>query len=293
MFDWTAEEDRQLYVFARQYSYNWDLVSHVFNSVTKKGHLKGDERLPWDCFDRWNKKFGQPPAPQSGSSGSSTSNANGATASSVPAAGPENGSMQTSKNRRTSTASSQPPSAGLQSSTGPAAGALVVAAAPTPAAKKPEVSKAQLRHTLMVEATRKSQNRRAAQQKAQLPPAVRKVSLNAHESHNQSYYPGLSALDLSKLKAERERQHLEEIRKREQTKMYQQAQAAAMAQQQLMQLQAQGQPIPPQLQMQAQQRNGIPMQVGFPSIVEPRFLLGRMPGGPSYVRYLPLIGIYP
>ena len=75
-----------------------------------------------------------------------------------------------------------------------------------------------------------------------IPPAVRKVNLNAHETHNQPFHPNLSALDLSKLKAERERAQLEELRKREQQKMYQQAQAAAMAQQQQQQqMQAQAQ----------------------------------------------------
>jgi hypothetical protein len=73
------------------------------------------------------------------------------------------------------------------------------------------------------------------------------VNLNSHESHNQPYHPGLTALDLLKMKAERERQQMEETRKREQARMYQQAQAAAMAQQhQLAQQQQRG-----QMQMQA------------------------------------------
>lgn len=64
-----------------------------------------------------------------------------------------------------------------------------------------------------------------------LPPVVRKVNLSSHESHTQPYHPGLTALDLLKMKAERERQQMEETRKREQTRAYQHAQAAAMAQQ--------------------------------------------------------------
>lgn len=62
-------------------------------------------------------------------------------------------------------------------------------------------------------------------------PAVRKVNLSSHESHTQPYQPGLTAMDLAKIKADRERLQMEEARKMQQQRMYSQAQAAAMAQQ--------------------------------------------------------------
>lgn len=80
----------------------------------------------------------------------------------------------------------------------------------------------------------------------------RKVNLAAHETHNQPYYPNITALDLSRLKTERERAQLEEMRKRDQAKMYQQVQQAAMAQQHLQARQAQAQAAQAQAQALAQ-----------------------------------------
>ena len=77
-------------------------------------------------------------------------------------------------------------------------------------------------------------------------PAVRKVNLSGHETHNHPLHPGLGALDLIKLKAEKERQQLEDSRAREQQRIFQQQQAVNMAQQQ-------------QQMAQMQQRAGMPM----------------------------------
>ena len=80
---------------------------------------------------------------------------------------------------------------------------------------------------------------------ADLPPAIRKVNLTAHETHNQPIHASLTALDLSRIRMERERVQMEEARKRDQQRMYQQAQAAAMVQQ----------------QQQAAGRGGMPLQM--------------------------------
>ena len=268
--DWSPEEDRQLFIFTRQYSFNWDLVAHIFNSATKRS--KGDERLPWDCFDRWNKKFAPPtPTPTTAALPASAvlpPAAANAPANAAPAPSPvpgtpalpgapvvaSPGQSQLPPHKRDRRVSSTAVS-------GPAAGV------PTPTvavARKPEMAKSMIRHISMVEATKKLQKRREIQQKqskyacpssltaadhlcrVDIPPAVRKVNLNSHESHNQPYHPGLTALDLLKMKAERERIQMEETRKREQARMYQQAQAAAMAQQHQM--------------AQAAQRGQMPMQ---------------------------------
>lgn len=159
-FDWTVEDDRQLYTFVRQYSYNWDLVAHVFNGATKRP--KTDERLPWDCFDRWNKKFVQPsqqPLPQSGSSqivqsaqGQAAQNQNPNSGSPAQIQPPHMQINPNKKDRRASTSGNHPSSAGLTPSS-----------IATP--KKADISKAQIRHNCMVEATRKVQRRREALQK--------------------------------------------------------------------------------------------------------------------------------
>ena len=85
---------------------------------------------------------------------------------------------------------------------------------------------------------------------ADLPPAIRKVNLTAHETHNQPIHASLTAMDLSRIRMERERVQMEEARKRDQQRMYQQAQAAAMVQQQQ---QAAGRGgMPPQMPMNIQ-----------------------------------------
>ena len=44
------------WLLTRQYSYNWTAIAEVFNGSTVR--VPTDRRLPWDVYDRWNKKFG-------------------------------------------------------------------------------------------------------------------------------------------------------------------------------------------------------------------------------------------
>lgn len=89
-------------------------------------------------------------------------------------------------------------------------------------------------------------------------PPVRKVNLSAHETHSQPYYPNVSAIELAKMKAEKERAAMEEHRKREQAKLMTQAAQQAQqqqllaAQQQLQARQNQGQALTPGQQAGAQ-----------------------------------------
>lgn len=284
--EWTPEDDQRLYILARQYSTNWDLVAHVFNTATRRP--KTDERLAWDCFDRWTKRWGpQPVPPQPGSAASQGGSQllSASTSSQLqPGLAPPSAALP---------AAAPAPAASTKKdkkSAASAAAAQAAQAAPlTAATKPPEMSRAQLRRAVMLEATKKAQKKREAHLKASrwpvtitrelcghdgrgvrshahddidlhhadILPAVRKVNLSAHETHNQPIVP-LSALDLSKLKAERERAQLEELRKREQAKLYQQAQQAAMAQQQQqMQAQAQAQQRGVQLPQGVSTRGGV------------------------------------
>lgn len=53
---WLPEEDVRLLQLQRQYGLNWPLIAEVFNSSTQRPN--SDHRLPWDCFDRWDRLVG-------------------------------------------------------------------------------------------------------------------------------------------------------------------------------------------------------------------------------------------
>ena len=168
--DWTPEEDRQLFIFTKQYSFNWDLVAHIFNSATKRS--KGDERLPWDCFDRWNKKFAPPtPTPTTATLPASATApqaaANASASAAVPSPAPGTPIAPTASGHPASPGQVPPHKRDRRISStavaGPAAG--VPAPTVTSVARKPEMPKSMIRHISMVEATKKMQKRREIQQK--------------------------------------------------------------------------------------------------------------------------------
>jgi len=160
--DWTPEEDRQLFVFARQYSFNWDLIASVFNDATHRPQC--DARLPWDCYDRWHKKYAPlpTPAPTTGLTPALPSGATAGTPASAGAAGAQQGPgqmaqqqaqaqaglAQNKKDKRASSATLAPP-----------------ATTPTAAKKPDQLSKAQIRHMCIIEATKKAQKKRELQMK--------------------------------------------------------------------------------------------------------------------------------
>jgi len=53
---WLPEEDGRLLQLQRQYGLNWPLIAEVFNNSTQRP--SSDHRLPWDCFDRWDRLVG-------------------------------------------------------------------------------------------------------------------------------------------------------------------------------------------------------------------------------------------
>jgi chromatin modification-related protein VID21 len=54
--EWEENEDAVLHELVQDYPYNWTLISDLFNS--SRITISTDERSPWDCYDRWNHKFG-------------------------------------------------------------------------------------------------------------------------------------------------------------------------------------------------------------------------------------------
>ncbi|POS84355.1 hypothetical protein EPUL_003962, partial [Erysiphe pulchra] len=58
---WTWDEDKELKVLVRDYTYNWSLISSILTSKSKSGLATGAERrTPWECFERWIELEGLP-----------------------------------------------------------------------------------------------------------------------------------------------------------------------------------------------------------------------------------------
>lgn len=53
---WAPEEDALIESLYREYGNHWNLIADVFNSRIVRP--TADNRLPWDCYDRWNRRVG-------------------------------------------------------------------------------------------------------------------------------------------------------------------------------------------------------------------------------------------
>lgn len=158
--EWTAEEDRQLFIFARQYSFNWDLIASVFNDATHRP--KCDERLPWDCYDRWHKKYAPLPTPATGQASNTPAlPATGALPASTNASGTQSPGQMAQAQAQAQTSLQQQP----QKKEKRAASASLAPAPAVPVPKKSELSRAQIRHMSIIEATKKAQKKREMMQK--------------------------------------------------------------------------------------------------------------------------------
>lgn len=56
---WLNDDDVVLQRLCQIYPFNWQLISDAFN--TSRRTLSIDRRSPWDCFQRWNKKWNPKP----------------------------------------------------------------------------------------------------------------------------------------------------------------------------------------------------------------------------------------
>jgi len=53
---WSTDEDSLLKTLVDRYPNNWLLVADSFNS--SRVTISTDKRSPWECFERWNSRFG-------------------------------------------------------------------------------------------------------------------------------------------------------------------------------------------------------------------------------------------
>lgn len=56
LVQWDETDDALLERLILEYPSNWDLIADVFNSA--RGTIPTDKRTAWDCYERWDKKFG-------------------------------------------------------------------------------------------------------------------------------------------------------------------------------------------------------------------------------------------
>lgn len=177
---WTAEEDRRLTAIARQYNYNWNLIAHVFNVNTKR--IASDERLPWDCYRRFESQFMEPMKSMAPQPPQKAQQADTPTSAQVPLSALPNGvelpqsailpnGQAMSEDAATPASASAPNSKkGRRESTNALIasvnGVLPPALIASTNAAPPGPSKVQLRRAAILEATKKTQKKREASQKA-------------------------------------------------------------------------------------------------------------------------------
>lgn len=229
---WSPEEDALLKRLADKYPNNWSLVTDVFNS--SRVAIPFDRRMPWECFERWNTKFGGircgPLHPEVNSPAAA------AEGTPPPVASSSQAQMTTrGVKRHASTSVSQNQNTGLISS---------------------DMLKRR-RHTLMYETIRKVAKKREIAQKASMN---QRKSSNVHDTHSQfNKMPKLTPAELSRMKADKEaRDHQEML-------MARRRHEELTRQQQLrMQAAAQGQ-APAAVAAQPQQANGTARLVQQPA----------------------------
>jgi chromatin modification-related protein VID21 len=160
--DWTPEEDRQLFIFARQYSFNWDLIASVFNDATHRP--QSDARLPWDCYDRWHKKYAPLPTPASVTA-ATPALPSGAAAATPATAGPVNGQQAPGQMAQQQAQAQAGLAQNKKDKRSGSATLALSAATPNTVRKPDQLSRAQIRHMCIIEATKKAQKKRELQMK--------------------------------------------------------------------------------------------------------------------------------
>jgi len=305
--EWEENEDAVLHELVQDYSYNWTLIADLFNS--SRITISTDERSPWDCYDRWNHKFG-PASKEAEATGAITAGAEGAKSAiktgTTPSAVPTPTAPTPSNGAPSASGEPQPPlSPGAQRRDAKAAKLA-----------KFEGSKKKVRIMCLREAMRRIQKRRDLVNKK---PANPRNVVNVHESH----HPYLSdnriqptPQELSAIQHENLRLHqaqMEQLRNMENQRRMQaqQAQRQAQAQAGRMQLQMQqqaaqnsGAPTPQQAQQlqqvaqlqqaqQAQLAGRLQTQMSEPSQQPngmPMTATNSQPGAPMQMQARPVVG---
>ncbi|KAL7411354.1 hypothetical protein BDY24DRAFT_136851 [Mrakia frigida] len=185
---WQNDDDIVLQRLCHQFPFNWQLISDAFN--TSRRTLSIDRRSPWDCWQRWNKKWNPNPEKE-------VDKKDGATSEPGMVDGGEGGASSPGGTVLAAAAVSKKGEKGKM----------------VPAILDPkfEGSKKKLRHAKLYEAMRKTAKRRDLTNRKPNLKEPRRV-LTAHESHNQyisSRIGGPTPADLSQHKWERDKAYNE------------------------------------------------------------------------------------
>ena len=145
---WNPLEDAQLKSFVEKYPSNWTLVADSFNAT--QATISIDKRTPWECFERWNLKYGgKPPSGVPGHADvTSPLGADGTPPPATPSTSTQQAQMTTRGVKRL---------ANIGVAQGQAGGAGVTVSSDTIKRR---------RHGLMYEVIRKTAKKRDAAQKA-------------------------------------------------------------------------------------------------------------------------------
>lgn len=202
-----------LLVYAKQYAYNWHLICEVFNGAAMR--TETERRLPWDMWDRWNRKFNASAnvgTPAAGPSAAGALAASGASSDAVATA------QQAAKARQKSQRSSSRldgPKIGRRS------GGLVKVIGQLQRKRDVERQQKQRAPTSLSCCT--ALNRHTGQ--ADKP---RVVNLSAHETHNINMAAVISPSEMGRLKAERDKAE-QSRRAQQQAALFQQHEQAKQA----------------------------------------------------------------
>ncbi|KAH7927096.1 hypothetical protein BV22DRAFT_1118490 [Leucogyrophana mollusca] len=186
---WSPNEDTLLKTMVERYPNNWTLVADSFNS--SRVTISIDKRTPWECFERWNSRWG---------------GINRAGPSSIP---PDISSPATYDGTPPPTA----PSSQAQMTTRGVKRLASISVAQGQGtgggSGQSSDTKKRRRHALMFETIKKVAKKRDATQKAAL--TQRKPSA-IHDTHGQyNKMPKLTPAELSRMKAEKETRDQQEL----------------------------------------------------------------------------------
>ena len=206
---WSPPEDVLLKSFVEKYPANWTLVADSFNST--RVTISIDKRTPWECFERWNLKFGGKPSGVTGhADATSPAGVDGTPPPATPSTSTQQIQMTTRGVKRL---------ANINIAQSQVGGAGVTISSDTIKRR---------RHSLMYETIRKTAKKREAAQKAASSAFLfvamflwivakrfavnQRKPPNIHDTHGQyNKMPKLTPAELSRMKAEKESRDQQEM----------------------------------------------------------------------------------
>ncbi|KAG8975293.1 chromatin modification- protein VID21, partial [Tulasnella sp. 427] len=202
---WTPEEDAQLKHFAFLYSLNWQLVADAF--ATWRKSISTDRRTDWDCMVRWDRMFG-PMSKQMALQQQQQQQQQMEVDDNTPI-----GSRKASRTAASRYKDPPPPT--------PSSAGGSVQMMPPPGQQQPnpgplklsDLNRKQIRRGFMHEAMKRTAKKRElALQKATNNQTKSRNIVNIHETHVAQ--PGLTPVELSLVKLERDRKEAQAVNMR-------------------------------------------------------------------------------